>query len=356
MRFVSLDSCEDGMIIGRNVFGQYGVMLLRCGTPMKQSHIEALQRLGYPGVYIDDDISKGIEIPEAVDMLTHNRAEQAVKDLFAESKFSEIVNTSNMVREIETVLEDIITQIIASRAMISNVTSLKTFDNYTYQHCVDVGILSIILGREFNLPRRTLIELGKAAIFHDIGKTFIPKHILNKPGKLTAAEFEIVREHPQLGHDCLKYGLKQSRAICEGALYHHERHDGSGYPDGICGDEIPFFAKIIAITDVYDAITSKRVYKEAMVPTEAYEFVMSNSGTHFDPKVVEAFVRKVPPFPVGCGVALSDGRKAIVVENRQNVMTRPLVKLLSAAEEDQEKFIDLAADSRARSITIVGTA
>lgn len=353
MRFVRLQNCKDGMIVGKNIYGQNGIMLLRYGTAVKQSHIEALQRLGYPGIYIDDSISKGIDIPEIVNAETQIKAKQAVKNLFAESKFAGLTSTANVVKEIEHVLADIITQILANKTMVANITSLKTFDNYTFQHCVDVCILSLILGQEFEMSRRTLEDLGKTALFHDIGKMFVPKSIINKPSSLTPDEFAEIKKHSKLGHDCLKNVLGQDKRVCEGVLYHHERYEGGGYPYGVEGTDIPFFAKIIAVTDVYDAITSKRIYKEAMIATEAYEYIMGNVGTHFDPVVVSAFMRKVPPFPVGSGVALSDGRKALVVENRANFMTRPLIKLF---DEDvvSEQYIDLAQDAVARNITIVG--
>ena len=349
MRFVRLENCKDGMIVGKNIYGQSGLMLLRLGTVIKQSHIEALQRLGYPGLYIDDEVSSGIDIPEIVDQVTQSKAKQAIKGLFTGTKFSGIVNTSKMIKEIEGLLSDIINQIISNKSMVANITSLKNFDNYTYQHSVDVCVLSVLIGRELKMPKRTLEDLGKAALFHDIGKMFVSKSVLNKPATLTEEEFDEIKRHSRLGHDCLKDALKQPVKIYDTVLYHHERYDGTGYPTGAAGGDIPFFAKIIAVADVYDAITSKRVYKDSMIATEAYEYIMSNSGSHFDPVIVNAFVRKIPPFPVGSDVTLSDGRKALVVENRPSFMMRPLVKLV-----DDSELIDLSQDETVRNITIVG--
>lgn len=354
MRFIRLDGCEAGMILGKSVYGQNGLVLLRYGTPIKQSHIDALRRLGYTGIYVEDDLSKGIIIPEAIKPETHNRAQQVVKELFAGSKFAELYNTAAMVKEAEDVLEEVVSQIVRSKTMVANVNSLKTYDDYTHQHCVDVGVLSIVLGRELRLGRKALINLGKAAFFHDIGKMFVPKLILNKPERLNEEEFEEMKKHSQYGHDCLKYVLKQPKLIYESVLYHHERFDGSGYPLGSAGGDIPFFAKIIAVTDVYDAITSKRPYKSPMIATEAYEYIMGNAGKHFDHEVVNAFVRKIPPFPVGMIVLLSDNKRAIVVENRANSMMRPLVRLIDGVEIGQSDLLDLALDESSRSITIIG--
>ena len=356
MRFVRLDNCKEGMIIGKTIYGGE-MMLLTFGTVLKQNHIDALHRLGYPGIYIDDQQSRGIDIPEVIDPATHNKARQTIKGLFAVSRFTGFVNTQALIKGIEDVLDEIINQIAANKDAVANITTLKTFDDYTYQHCVDVGVLSILLGQEFQLKKSTLIELGKAAFFHDIGKMFVPKTILNKPSQLTEEEFEIMKKHPELGYECLKNALRQNDVLCNGVLSHHEKFEGGGYPYGVAGDNIPFFARIIAVTDVYDAITSKRAYKGAMTPTEAYEYIMGSAGTHFDPIVVNAFVRKIPPFQIGSSVILSDGNLAIVMENRPQVMMRPVIRLIpkdGSQKEIDGITIDLAHDYSARNLTIVG--
>ena len=355
MRFVRLDNCEDGMIIGKNVYGNNGMILLRAGNPVKQNHIDTLLRLGYLGIYVEDAFSQGIEMKEAVSGETRNDATTAIKDLFSKSKFVDMKNTTHAIKQVQDVLEAIVNQIFSNRDAVINILSLKSFDNYTYQHCADVGILSVILGLELKIKRRKLLDLGKAAFFHDIGKMFVPQEILNKPSKLTAFEFDQVKKHTELGHIYVQNVLKQPDRVSNGALYHHERYSGGGYPKNISGNDIPFFAKIIAIADAYDTIISKRVYKEAMLASEAYEYIMGNVGTHFDPTVAGAFLRKIAPFPVGTCVRLSNGKAAIVVENRTSFMMRPVVKLLKASSAEPDVYIDLAYDSFATSITIVET-
>ena len=353
MRYVALDSCKEGMIVGKNVYGQNAMLLLRFGTTMRQYHIDQLIRMGYPGVYIDDDMSHGIDIDLTVSELTRNNACKAVQELFTSKLNGGALGNERVVKEIEDVLVEIVAQIVSNKDAVANLAALKVFDNYTYQHCVDVGVLSVILGREFNMTKSMLVELGKAAFFHDIGKMFIPKNILTKPAPLTADEFDEIKKHPKLGYDCIVNNLGLSRLVAEGALYHHERYEGNGYPSGISGEDIPIFSRIIAAADAYDAITTKRAYRNAMVANEAYEYVMGNSGTQFCPKVVEVFVRKVPPFTVGTGVILSDQRLAVVVENRPNFMMRPMVKLIKETAEDPDTYIDLATDVDSFSITIV---
>ena len=354
MRFISLENCEEGMTIGKNIYGKNAILLLRYGTKVKPAHLQTLKRLGYPGIYIEDELSLGIDIEPTVNEVTRNNASKAVQDLFT-SKFNGTITHDAVIKEIEGILGDIVAQITQGSDAAANLAALKIFDSYTYQHCVDVGVLSIILGREIGMTKSSLIELGKAAFFHDLGKMFILKSILNKPARLTPEEFDEIKTHPVLGHDTLLGDLRQSQRIAEGALYHHERYDGSGYPNGIAGDKIPLFAKIIAVADVYDAITTERAYKRALIANEAYEFVMANSGTHFCPEVVKVFVRKIPPFTVGTGVILSTNALAVVVQNKPNFMTRPLVKLIKQNIFDEDIYIDLTEDADARSITIVGT-
>ena len=357
MRFVHLDNCKDGMILGKSVYDHQGTLLLRRGGTLKQSHIEALQNAGYPGIYLDDEFSKGLEVREVIDPVVRSQASAAVQGLFHSAKFKDFMKSAPVVEEIEEIINEIIHQISLKQDAVIDLINFKAFDDYTFQHSVDVGILSLILGRELKLKRFELISLGKAAFFHDIGKMFVPKNILNKPSALTREEFDEVKNHCQYGHNFLKEILKMPKYICDGALSHHERYEGGGYPHGLVGENIPLFARIIAVTDVYDAITSRRVYKDAMNASEAYEYVMSNVGKHFDPKVAAAFLYKIAPYPVGTLVLLSNGRKAMVMENTSSLMMRPLVKLVpEGTSEGEPEYINLARELAARNITIVGLA
>jgi len=354
MRFIRLENVKPGMILGRDVYGSNRTLLLRHGGVIGVAYIEKLRQLGYAGIYIEDKHTQGMEMYETIDHTTRQSTYDAVQNLFTSDKISDNSRNAAAFREIEDLLEAIISQIIANKDAVVTLTSLKNFDDYTYQHSVDVSILAVVLGRQLKLRRSELLELGTAALFHDIGKMSVPAGVLNKPGILTEEEFEQMKAHTHLSSVFLK-AMKQKQSVCEGALHHHEKYDGSGYPSKLAKNDIPLYARIIAIADVYDAITSKRVYKDNMPASEAYEFIMSNSGKHFDPEVVDAFLRKIAPYPVGTSVVLSDGRIGLVIENRPNLMMRPLLKIL---EESNlilpEVYLDLASDSTTN-ITIVGT-
>jgi HD-GYP domain-containing protein (c-di-GMP phosphodiesterase class II) len=204
------------------------------------------------------------------------------------------------------------------------------------------------------LDRAQLFNLGMSAILHDVGKFFIDKEILNKPGRLSFDEFEIIKKHSEIGCEYLRQHFYYSSSISTGVLLHHERFDGAGYPYGRKGFDIHIFARIIAVADVYDAITSLRPYHEPVLPSEAYEYIMGSSGRHFDPDVTDIFIRKIAPFPEGMEVLLSNGLRGIVFKNNSHFMTRPLIKLLPInGREPKEEFCNLGDDPDMLSVTII---
>ncbi|MCL2617822.1 MAG: HD-GYP domain-containing protein, partial [Defluviitaleaceae bacterium] len=261
MRFMTLSSCSEGMMIGKSIYGKNNVMLLRRGYPIKGGHIRALANLGYPGIYVDDEASAGVEVTEVVDPSIRVQASEAVSDLFENTKYLKQANTQQMAKGVISSVSEIVDAISNNNEPVINIMSLKTYDEYTFQHSVDVTILSVILGKEMNFTREQLHDLGKSAIFHDIGKMQVPKYILDKPGALTPQEFEEMKKHPELGYIIVKNFLNESETIARGALFHHERFSGEGYPKKISGRQIPLFARIIAVADTYDAIVSNRTYK-----------------------------------------------------------------------------------------------
>ena len=199
-------------------------------------------------------------------------------------------------------------------------------DNYTYAHCVNVAVISIILGISLNLSKKNLTYLCIGALIHDIGKSFIPKEILQKPGKLTHEEFEIIKNHPRYGYDFLRKSFNLSSHIKLIVLQHHERFDGLGYPNGIIGNKISYLARIVSIADVYDALTSDRPYKRAMCPSDALEYLMSNAGTLFDHDIINVFCKIIIPFPQGTIVSLSNGDIGVVEETTSKLSIKTYCK------------------------------
>ncbi len=229
---------------------------------------------------------------------------------------------------------------------------LKIFDDYTFYHSVNVAVLSLIIGISVDLPRPELYKLGLGALLHDIGKVFISKKILSKEGPLDIEEFDEIRKHPTLGYEYLTKHYDVPAKSNLGALQHHERYDGSGYPSNLKDESISDFGRIIAIADVYDALTSDRPYRKALLPSDAMEYVMGGSGSMFDPQYVLKFTRKVAAYPLGTIVRLSNGSVGIVVLNYEDCCTRPRIRLVPQKKTDEHIYVDLKDDKNATNLTI----
>jgi HD-GYP domain-containing protein (c-di-GMP phosphodiesterase class II) len=254
--------------------------------------------------------------------------------------------------DIKEVVENVVDSIVYNKDLMINMVDLKTYSDYTYYHSVNVCVVAIAIGVALELNKRELYYLGMSAMLHDIGKKFISIDILDKTGPLTDCEFMEIKNHPQLGYQHIKSQYNLPASVYIAIWQHHEKFDGSGYPNGKKGREISLFGRILVVADIYDALVSKRPYHEAYSPSDAIEYIMSNNGSIFDPIIVDAFLKKVAAYPIGSCVELSDGTKALVVENFQNANLRPLVRYTD--EKGEQCYINLRDDVCARNITITG--
>lgn len=216
-----------------------------------------------------------------------------------------------------------------------SLVGLKTKDDYTFSHCVAVGAFMIALGKQLGLNEDELREAGTAGLLHDVGKSRIPGEILNKPGRLTEGEFEVVRAHPQLGYQMLlDTGYAESGAL-EVVHHHHERLDGNGYPGRLDSTQITRLMRMSSVADVYDAVTSERVYHKAMPPTAALQMLLSGAGTQFDGDIVRAFIKTVGIYPNRSLVRLRSGRLAVVLEQHTANTITPIVRVFFSINSDE---------------------
>lgn len=333
MRYVIIDDVQPGMILGRPLYDFSARTLLSDGKELSQELIRKLKERGYPGVYIDDEWSKDIDIEELISMELQTRAVASLQELDVDAAME--------------AAHKIVDQILTVEILSLDLMDLKNYDDYIYRHSVNVAVLSTIIGIGAGYGTEELKDLCLSAIFHDLGKILIDERILNKPGKLNAMENEVVRRHPQLSYDMLYDRWNIPSRVKAGVLCHHENEDGSGYPRGISGDKIHPFARIIHVADVYDALSSKRPYKEACSYSEAFEYIMGGGGTLFNQEVVEIFAKYVAIYPKGTMVELSNGQRALVMENDKNDRLRPKVKL------EDGTVLDLQDMAKSRNITIV---
>jgi putative nucleotidyltransferase with HDIG domain len=219
-----------------------------------------------------------------------------------------------------------------------SVVRLKTHDEYTYLHSVAVCALMVALARRLGLPEDQVRDAGAAGMLHDLGKAAMPLNVLNKPGALSDEEFKIMKAHPVRGYDMLRQSGTASEAVLDVALHHHEKFDGTGYPHNLKGDAIGLMARMGAVCDVYDAITSNRPYKKAWGPAESLQRMVSWKG-HFDELVLKAFVRSVGIYPVGALVRLESDRLGVVLEQGESSLLSPKVRVFFNARKREPVFI-----------------
>ncbi len=251
----------------------------------------------------------------------YRRSVPKIKTMFGEVRLGKPFR----VEQCAALVDEISESVLRNPGALINVARLKRRDEYTYMHSVAVCALMISLGRQLGMEGEQLKEAGLAGMLHDLGKAFMPVSILRKPGKLTDAEFDLMKTHPRRGHGLLAERGGCSAAVLDVCLHHHEKIDGSGYPDGLSGDQIPLLAKMGAVCDVYDAITSVRPYKSGWDPAEALRRMAQWTG-HFEPRIFQAFVKTVGIYPVGSLVRLQSGLLAVVTSQDPRSLLSPKVK------------------------------
>ena len=258
----------------------------------------------------------------------------------ARGAVSNMLNDVRMGRAIDQdianqVANEITNSVLRNGHAIISLVRLKTADDYTYMHSVAVCALMVALAKQLSLDEETTRRAGYAGLMHDLGKMDVPMNILNKPGKLTDDEFKKVQSHPEAGHALMVKAGINDELVLDVCLHHHEKLDGSGYPKKLKGEQISLFARMGAVCDIYDAVTSNRPYKRGWDPAESLKRMAEWTGYHLDNRIFQAFVRSLGIYPIGSLVQLNNGRLAVVVDQSKTSLLKPIVKTVFSTKSNE---------------------
>ncbi len=339
MQKLKIDELAPGMLLNEFIYNKSGAVVLPKGTRLTNEHIELLKSWGVvytikkPGVdvvlkdknSIQDAKKKELEQKEVLKE-KYTATKEKITSFMEEVKKSDNFNNER-VKEIEEVTEELLTYTLSATDYASLINQMKNKDTYTYQHSVNVAIYSSLMGKWLNYDVEAIQKLSLSATLHDIGKMKVPEEILNKPGKLTDNEFEEIKNHSKYGYKIVNNSSNLDQYVALAVLQHHERTDGSGYPFGVGEDRIYSFAKIIAIADIFDAITSERCYEGRFSPFDALKEIRHEAFKSLDPRIALLFLNNVTTFFIGAEVLLSNGKKGEIVYFNERDLYNPLVKI-----------------------------
>lgn len=360
MRFISTDQITEGMVLSKNIYDSSFKLLLRSGNTLTTRYIQRIKDLGYQGIYIIDNLSEDIEIRDVIFDELRVEAFLTVKEAcfhayhYSKNDRQFASGVDKHYQEVKSLATKLITDLTAQKVDCINLIDLKIFEDYVVSHNVNVGVLSLFLGLNIGLSTIELQRLGIAALLHDVGKMFLDPKILNKVGKLSDTEHKLVNQHSSFSYKYIKESYHIHASTYLGILYHHEKIDGTGYPKGKKGKDIPLFSRIISICDVYDALTSNRPNRPPLLPSEAMEYMMANGSTSFDMDLLKVFTRIVAPYPKGIEVELSNGERGLVIDSIKDLSLRPTLKIFKdkQGEKIEPKIVLLSSDPNYRNVTI----
>ncbi len=337
--FMRTRQLKPGMKIDQSIVDRLGRNLVTRGSILDEYIIDSMLKMGIMTVYIQEgtiepeDIESKIspEIKRKIEKLhtddpakvnlsasVRKRVSEGIQFIYNNAESDKLANAT------DSIASDLMKAIDSNDAIAIDINELKTSDEYTFKHSVDVATIAMILGKQQGLSKQQVYELGVSGLLHDVGKTKIPIEILNKPARLNDDEFAIMKQHSVYGYHMLEKKGEFNKEICYAVLQHHEKINGKGYPLGFNEKQITPYAKILSVADIYDALVTERPYKSAFSQRDAVEMIMSMTG-ELDMTAMKSFLESMILYPVDSIVDLSNGEKAKVVKNSPHYILRPTV-------------------------------
>ncbi|TCL61856.1 putative nucleotidyltransferase with HDIG domain [Hydrogenispora ethanolica] len=324
---LDIQDIKPGMIVGKNLFCD-GSLLLSKGMMIKPSYVEHMKDRGVSRVTVFADKAYYEEILTNPVERFYTESYEAVSEIIDGFK----KNTPPPLEAIFPVAERILEAVRSHPHSMLLLTGFRGICDYYYAHSLDVCIYSLIAAKALNWPAEVMVTLALGALLHDVGKTRIPDKILLKQGPLTVAEFAEAQKHARYGYEMVQNIAGIRPEVAKIVLQHHERCDGSGYPGGLSGAAISPLAKVVAVADIYDALTSDRAHSKRILPHEAAEYLLCISNSQIDSEIAKVFLKNIAIYPKGCQVLLNSNEVAVVLDPNEAMPLRPLLKILTDTE------------------------
>jgi len=336
---IDVAECIPGMKVSQDISNNYGAILLHKDTVLDYYTINKLMNLGIEKLKVLEEFESKV-ITESTVTATYVEKVNEFKTIIKDIGNGKTLDTL----KVQTIVNDLQNSFTSVNDIVSNLNGIRSIDEYTYSHSVNVSLLCFLIGSWLNLSPVQKKILSYCGLLHDIGKSKISQEILNKPGPLTPKEYEEMKKHSVLGYKILEANIAISKDVMIGVLLHHEREDGSGYPFGIKGDQISLYAKIISIADVFDAITSDRVYRKRQTPFDVLQMYESEYLTKCNTSILLTFLNRIAHYYIGSRVRLSNDSWGEIVFINQSSISKPMIKL------EDSSIIDLSIE---KNISIV---
>ena len=302
---IPMKNLKAGMITAQSIYNPLGASYLTKGMSLSETYIERLRKTGLDGITVTS-LDPKLKLLPPEDVVQEKTRISAIHNVA--HVFQEVAENGTFdPKPLQSISETILLDLIAQRKNLIQLTDIRLHDTYTFAHSVNVAILSALVGMLLDFSQKELLKLTLGALLHDLGKVTIPLDVLTKPGHLSDSEWELMQGHPEAGRQRLKKMFPTDSLLSAIALQHHERMDGSGYPNHLRGEQIHRYARIVAIADVYDALTSVRPYKRAYTPSVAHRIMATCSPGHFDVELLKLFFDNVAIYPVGTIVKMKVG-------------------------------------------------